>query len=187
LKKVHDKASYLKGLTSDELARRINVAPNEQLLLLLEYLEQNKLVGRSQQFFHLPAFAAALDPKMKAEADRIMAEIEKAGHNYPTLEELDKRFPGSRKTVSFLRNQKDLIVIAGQFITTAAIWKSIIAYIEEKLERGGQLTVAEFRDRFGSSRKYALPVLEYLDRIGITRREEDIRVKGGRYDERHTL
>jgi selenocysteine-specific elongation factor len=187
LKKVHDEASYLKGLTSDELARRVNVAPNEQWLLLLEYLEQNKLIGRSQQFYHLPAFAAALDPKMKAEADRIMAYIETAGHNYPTMEELDARFPGSRKTVNFLRDRKDLTVFAGQYVTTAAIWKSIIGYIEERLERDGRLTVAEFRDRFGNSRKYALPVLEYLDRMGVTRREEDIRVKGGRYDERHTL
>jgi len=187
LKKAHNEASYLKGLTADDLARRVGRPPGEQWQLLLDYLEQNRLIGRSQQFYRLAEFAATLDPKMKAEADKILAHVEQAGHNYPTLEELEARFPGCRKTVNFLRDQKSLVLIPTQFVTTAAIWKSIMTYIEEKLEGDGKLTVAEFRDRFGSSRKYALPVLEYLDRMGITRREEDIRVKGGLYDERHSL
>lgn len=187
LKNVHDEASYLKGLTADDLARRVGLLPGEQWQLLLDYLEQNRMIGRSQQFYRLAEFAATLDPKMKAEADRIMAATERAGHNYPTPEELEAQFPGSRKTVKFLRDQKSLVAVAGQYVTTAAIWKSIIAYIEEKLERDGRLTLAEFRDRFGSSRKYALPVLEYLDRVGVTRREDDVRVKGGRYDERHSV
>jgi selenocysteine-specific elongation factor len=37
------------------------------------------------------------------------------------------------------------------------------------------LTVAEFRDRFNTSRRYALAFLEYLDVIGVTLREGDNR------------
>ena len=39
-----------------------------------------------------------------------------------------------------------------------------------------EFTVADFRDRFGISRKYAVPLLEWLDRAGITRRDGDVRV-----------
>jgi selenocysteine-specific elongation factor len=39
----------------------------------------------------------------------------------------------------------------------------------------GAITVAEFRDSFNTSRKYALAFLEYLDRTGITVREGDNR------------
>jgi selenocysteine-specific elongation factor len=48
--------------------------------------------------------------------------------------------------------------------------------IEEKLKEGKGLTVAEIRDLLGTTRKYAVPLCEYLDRIGLTRREGDLRM-----------
>jgi selenocysteine-specific elongation factor len=39
------------------------------------------------------------------------------------------------------------------------------------------VTVGQFRDRFGTTRKYALAVLEYLDDKKITRRRDDARVR----------
>ncbi len=50
--------------------------------------------------------------------------------------------------------------------------------VEEKLKEGKGLTVAEIRDLLGTTRKYAVPFCEYLDRIGVTRREGDLRVLG---------
>jgi selenocysteine-specific elongation factor len=39
----------------------------------------------------------------------------------------------------------------------------------------GDLTPAAFRDRFGTSRKYTIPLLEYFDRVGVTIRVGDVR------------
>jgi selenocysteine-specific elongation factor len=38
--------------------------------------------------------------------------------------------------------------------------------------------MAELRDLLGTTRKYAVPIGEYLDRIGLTRREGDLRRLG---------
>ena len=51
--------------------------------------------------------------------------------------------------------------------------------ITEKLASGPGLTVAEIRDLLGTTRKYAVPLCEYLDRIGVTRREGDLRILAG--------
>jgi selenocysteine-specific elongation factor len=48
--------------------------------------------------------------------------------------------------------------------------------ISEKLAAGSGLTVAEIRDLLGTTRKYAVPLCEYLDRVGVTRREGDLRL-----------
>jgi selenocysteine-specific elongation factor len=48
--------------------------------------------------------------------------------------------------------------------------------ITDKLAAGPGLTVAEIRDLLGTTRKYAVPLCEYLDRLGLTRREGDLRV-----------
>jgi selenocysteine-specific elongation factor len=42
--------------------------------------------------------------------------------------------------------------------------------------QGERLSVAQFKDLAGISRKYAIPLLEYLDRERVTRREGDQRV-----------
>jgi selenocysteine-specific elongation factor len=52
--------------------------------------------------------------------------------------------------------------------------------VKEQLTRqGGGLTVAEIRDLLGTTRKYAVPLCEYLDRVGVTRREGDLRLAAG--------
>ncbi len=49
--------------------------------------------------------------------------------------------------------------------------------ISDRLKAGSPgLTVADIRDMLGTSRKYAVPLCEYLDRIGVTRRNGDLRV-----------
>jgi len=47
--------------------------------------------------------------------------------------------------------------------------------VAERLAAGPGATVAEIRDLLGTTRKYAVPICEYLDRIGLTRREGDLR------------
>src|SRR5205807_8409469 len=47
--------------------------------------------------------------------------------------------------------------------------------LKQKLAPGTGMTVAEIRDLLGTTRKYAIPLCEYLDRTGLTRREGDLR------------
>ena len=48
--------------------------------------------------------------------------------------------------------------------------------VADRLAGGGAATVAEIRDLLGTTRKYAVPLCEYLDRVGVTRREGDLRL-----------
>ena len=50
--------------------------------------------------------------------------------------------------------------------------------LNEKLSASPGLTVAEIRDLLGTTRKFAVPLCEYLDRVGVTRREGDLRLLG---------
>jgi selenocysteine-specific elongation factor len=43
------------------------------------------------------------------------------------------------------------------------------------LHGDGRATMARVRDAFGTSRKYALPLMEYFDGIGLTQRDGDLR------------
>ena len=85
--------------------------------------------------------------------------------------------------------QQELLALArrGDLIHADGIWFAAAA-VEEAAEQiaamlAGQpdgVTVAEIREALGTTRKYALPLVGYLDRTGVTRRRGDLRIAGPR-------
>jgi selenocysteine-specific elongation factor len=69
-----------------------------------------------------------------------------------------------------------LIPIADDIYLHADVEAEMRRLVRERLAEGKGLTVAEIRDMLGTTRKYAVPLCEYLDRVGVTRREGDLRV-----------
>ncbi|HVS38485.1 MAG TPA: selenocysteine-specific translation elongation factor [Gemmataceae bacterium] len=73
-----------------------------------------------------------------------------------------------------------LVHVSGDLYLHAEADAAMRRMVAERLARqGGGLTVAEIRDLLGTTRKYAVPLCEYLDRIGVTRREGDLRLAAG--------
>jgi selenocysteine-specific elongation factor len=70
----------------------------------------------------------------------------------------------------------DLVHIAEDIYLHGDVEAEMRRLVREKLTEGKGLTVAEIRDMLGTTRKYAVPLCEYLDRVGVTRREGDVRV-----------
>jgi selenocysteine-specific elongation factor len=68
-----------------------------------------------------------------------------------------------------------LIHISEDFYLSRAAEGQVRRLVEEALGRKPGLTVAELRDILGTGRKNAILVCEYLDRIGVTRRKDDLR------------
>jgi selenocysteine-specific elongation factor len=68
-----------------------------------------------------------------------------------------------------------LIQVSSDVVFRKSDYEMMLRRIRAKLSDGGTMTVAEVRDLFGTSRKFALALMEHLDAIGITIREGDIR------------
>ncbi|MCG8401706.1 MAG: SelB C-terminal domain-containing protein, partial [Firmicutes bacterium] len=80
--------------------------------------------------------------------------------------------------LNYLLSRGELVKIAdGMFFHRLAINKAISA-IGAHLAGQKERSLGETRDLLQTSRKYALPLLEYMDRIKITRRVGDMRVAG---------
>jgi selenocysteine-specific elongation factor len=65
--------------------------------------------------------------------------------------------------------------VAPDVAFTAAALDDAVARLRAAYEREGPLTAARAKQVLGTSRKYALPLLETLDRLGRTRRRGDVR------------
>ena len=69
-----------------------------------------------------------------------------------------------------------LVHIADEIYLHSDVEAEMRRLVRERLAAGKGLTVAEIRDILGTTRKYAVPLCEYLDRVGVTKREGDLRV-----------
>jgi selenocysteine-specific elongation factor len=69
-----------------------------------------------------------------------------------------------------------LVRISDDLVFHRDALQSLLSGLAKRKLENPRLTVPEFKDLSGVSRKYAIPLLEYLDRARITRREGDLRV-----------
>ncbi len=69
-----------------------------------------------------------------------------------------------------------LVQVSPEVVFRAEDYQEMAAAVTSHLEREGTLTLAQFRDRFNTSRKYAQAFLEHLDGVGVTQRSGDMRV-----------
>jgi selenocysteine-specific elongation factor len=72
----------------------------------------------------------------------------------------------------------DIVRLTPDVIFEHSAYQQLVHKTLEAIEHKGSVTVSELRDVLGSSRKYVLALLEDLDAQGITRRIDDVRVRG---------
>ncbi|MCH7580413.1 MAG: SelB C-terminal domain-containing protein, partial [Chloroflexi bacterium] len=70
-------------------------------------------------------------------------------------------------------------VTAGEVTFGADAYEEMVSRVTEHLRSEGTVTLAQVRDMFGTSRKYAQALLEHLDQERVTRRVGDERVLRG--------
>ena len=78
--------------------------------------------------------------------------------------------------VSALVAQGALVRLNEDVLFLREVYDEVVVRVAEHIKANGSITVAQVRDLFGTSRKYALALMEYLDEQKITRRVGDERV-----------
>jgi len=78
--------------------------------------------------------------------------------------------------VGALIGSGDLVAVSAEILFRKNDYDAMVAGVRKHLEAKGQISLAEVRDQFRTSRKYAQALLEHLDAIGTTRRLGDVRV-----------
>lgn len=112
------------------------------------------------------------------DALRLIEEIGRGGASPPTAADLSQRY--NPALLRALIRSGQLVEVGAGIIYPAEWIDDLRRRVAGRLQEAGPFSVAEFRDMVGTTRKYAIPLLEYLDQIGFTRREGDLRTGGPR-------
>jgi selenocysteine-specific elongation factor len=106
--------------------------------------------------------------------------FEQAGLAVPPASEVLAKLPLDRargeKILQILLREKTLVRVSEGLVFHRATLEKLRARLAARKMRTNRLDVAAFKEITGVTRKYAIPLLEYLDRERVTRREGDVRV-----------
>ncbi|MDQ3915167.1 MAG: selenocysteine-specific translation elongation factor [Actinomycetota bacterium] len=123
----------------------------------------------------LAGHSVALRPAEQEARSRIVEQIEAAGFTPPLADEL----AADRALLRALAESGELVGVGDFYITRAQAETARSTVVAAIAESGGA-TIAQIRDLLGTTRKYAVPLCEWLDATGVTRRRGDLRVLGPR-------
>jgi selenocysteine-specific elongation factor len=131
----------------------------------------------------LPQAGPAPTAAQAEAATQMERKLSSRGFQVPEAGEVLRGLPAPAKgqeLVRYLVDSGRAVKVTSDLIYPKALWDEIERRVREHLARRPTLSMAEFKEMLQVSRKYAVPLLEHLDRRGFTRREGDLRVPGPR-------
>ena len=155
----------------------------ELLALVIEHLKKEKQVIANVASIGLVGYGPKLSKGQKALLGQLVDTLAKAGLEPPTVAELIKSASKNKDSVEELlemaKENGDLVQVSDGFYLHQNEMAKIQAKLEVAFAQAPQgLTMSVLRQELGTSRKYAVPILEYLDRTGFTVRNGDLRTLG---------
>ncbi len=175
----HEQEPLLPGLDLQLLrqaAPRGTAAP--VLDLALGTLTHSGEVAVEGSQVRLAAHAPSPTAAQAAEIDRVAAAIREAGLAAVAPAELPPALAGLRELrryLGWLEREGRVVGIPGDRWLDAEVLAEATVRIRRELGDRNDLSAADFRDALPVSRKYLIPILEHLDRTGVTRRTGDLR------------
>ncbi|MBD5606894.1 MAG: SelB C-terminal domain-containing protein, partial [Candidatus Eremiobacteraeota bacterium] len=167
------------GVTALALSRALAV-PEPALVRVLAALAEEGRIASRAGYYATPEFVPQLTPEQREFFDRTFVADPAAPYVPVAFDEVVTAIRTAK--VAGLSIAFDTLLASGALVKVHdAVYRgSQIADIRAKLEgalrREKQLAMSGFRDVIGTSRKYAVPLLEYFDATGVTIRTGDVRV-----------
>jgi selenocysteine-specific elongation factor len=122
----------------------------------------------------LPSHTVRLDPEQQRQAETLLARFRRQPYTTPSVKESVAAV--TEEVLSVLIARGDLVQVSPDVLFLPETHREMVARIRATLEQDGSITLAQARDMFGTSRKYAQALLEHLDETGVTKRVGDERI-----------
>ncbi len=168
LEEYHRRFTVRPGMPRTELAARL--APSGGGQALVAALAEKGVVVDEGVTVRLPGHTIRFTPAQQAAVDAFKRELRRNPYA-PASASIPQP-----DLLAVLVARGEVVKVADGIVFSSTAFEEMVAAIRAHIQEHGQITLAEVRDLFGTSRKYAQALLEYLDSHKVTRRVGDVRV-----------
>jgi selenocysteine-specific elongation factor len=181
VKRFHETNPLVQGISREELrVRAVRDASNLVFQAVLDKLAADKKVSIALDVIH--EFGRKVT--LRADEEKIRAQLlerfRSLGLQVPSpdgvIDSLKLDRTTAKKIVQLMLKENALVKISEEMVIDRETLDKLISGVRALKSKNPKLGVAEFKDLTGVSRKWAIPLLEYLDRQRVTRRVGDDRM-----------
>ena len=184
LEEYHSKNPLHAGIRLAEVRQKL--FPKTDISIadgILKELQAEGKIKRVADRYALQAFEVRLTKRQNALKDKLMKIYRDAGLEAPATDELWPMFQPREKeeakqVLESLVSGGQLVMLSPQIVVYKEVYDALLGALKTWFESHETITLAEYRDRMNTSRKYALAALEYFDRNHMTKKEGDFRKPG---------
>jgi len=196
LDSFHTQNPLLRGLAKEDLRGRLGLRngipaapggsraaqlPSAPLFnATLEALASQKKIEVDAEVIRLSGRDVRLNREESAAKESISRAFERAGLAVPAASEVLAGLPIDRpraeKIFQVLVREKTLVKVSEGLVFHRSALERLRRLLAEHKTKSNRIAVPEFKEMTGITRKYAIPLLEYLDRERVTRRQGDERI-----------
>jgi len=130
-----------------------------------------------QTLVHLPQHSVVFDAAQQKQVDELLALFRRQPYTPPSVADVEAQL--SSDLLAALLEQGQMVKVSDDVLFLNETYQEMVQRVTEHMRCQGSITIAQVRDMFGASRKYALALMEHLDERRITRRVGDARVLRG--------
>jgi selenocysteine-specific elongation factor len=168
LNEYHQKYPVRSGIPKIELGSRLKMG--NYGMAALENLISQGIILEEGGHVRLSSHTIKLTPIQQLKIDTFLKSLDKNPYSPPG------DFIPEADLVNMLVEQGTVVKVSDGIIYASSAYNKMVAEIKSYIESSGKVTLGQVRDMFGTSRKYAQALLEFLDRQKVTRRVGDDRV-----------
>lgn len=168
----HQSNPYKAGMPREELRTELNLSQVLFDQVLDKMAEDLSLIQKGSLVWATPHHVV-LTPADQVKVAPILAEFLANQFSPPDINQLQAQI-GTNLLEGLLSSQI-LVAVSDQVVFTPEALLAMREWVQKTIRANGELSLAQFRDQFSTSRKYAAAVLEYFDSIGFTYRKGDVR------------
>ncbi len=177
----HTKNPLHAGMKAAELRQKLFRATDQAVAdALLAALCREGILRRAGERYALAEFEVRYTKRQSAIREKLLQYYAGAGIEPATVDEVAATFPQNeradlKQVLDSMLSGGELVMLSPQICYGSAAYARACAAAQAHFAENETLTLAQMRDLLGTSRKYALAVLEYFDKTGITKKEGDFR------------
>ena len=182
LTQYHEKYPHRAGIPREELRSQIRAEmPQRYFAAVVNELEAEDKVKSNGHTVCKSAFVPVLSDSLKALSERVLARFKSARLEPPSPSDVVAELSDDASS-SDIKEVMDLMVASGQlhrvsdsFVFAAEQIEWMVQQVTDFINKNGQMTTPELKVITKTSRKYTVPLAEYLDAMKVTIRIKDVR------------
>jgi selenocysteine-specific elongation factor len=171
----HRRAPLRAGVAREEVRAAIGLTPKRFAAFVEHLVAAERLADRGTALA-LPEHRPRLSAEQESAWSRARAVIMRDPTHPPSPAQLEGEHGLDRELVAALGERGDIVRIGTEAVFLPETVAGFAETVVHELETARTITVSRARDLTGSSRKHVLPLLQYLDDHGLTRRQGDDRI-----------